>query len=83
MARKLAAGIWMNGRSWPVWHYHELPEGVRPAVPADLQRYGTPVLYQVRIGPDAGGWYTDFVRKATQPILLQMLREDAPVYVKG
>ncbi len=83
MANKLAAGIWMNGRSWPVWHYRELPEGVRPAVPADLQRYGTPVLYQVRIGPDAGDYYTDFVRKATQPALLQMLDDGDAVYVKG
>lgn len=71
----------MNGRSWPVWHYRELPGGVRPAVPADLQRYGTPVLYQVRIGPDAGGWYTDFVRKATVGPLLQRIKFGLPVYV--
>lgn len=82
MANKLAAGIWMNGRSWPVWHYRELPEGVRPAVPADLRRYGTPVLYQVRIGPDAGDYYTDFVRTSTRPVLLQMLQTGVPLYVK-
>ena len=41
MATKLAFGIWMNGRSWPVWHYRELPDGVRPATFADLRRYGT------------------------------------------
>lgn len=72
----------MNGRSWPVWHYRELPEGVRPAVPADLQRYGTPVLYQVRIGPDAGDYYTDFVRTSTRPVFLQLLQEGVPLYVK-
>ena len=82
MASRLAAGIWMNGRSWPVWHYKELPEGVRPAVPADLQRYGTPVLYQVRIGPDAGDYYTDFVRKATQRTLQLILLQGGTVYVK-
>lgn len=82
MANKLAAGIWMNGRSWPVWHYRELPEGVRPAVPADLQRYGTPVLYQVRIGPDAGDYYADFVRTSTRSVLLRMLQEGVPLYVK-
>lgn len=71
----------MNGRSWPVWHYRELPEGVRPAVPADLRRYGTPVLYQVRIGPDAGDYYTDFVRKATVGPLLQRIKLGLPVYV--
>lgn len=82
MANKLGIGIWMSGRSWPVWHYRELPEGVRLATAADLRRYGTPVLYQVRIGPDAGDWYTDFVRPATWHALLTMLQVGVAVYAR-
>lgn len=80
--RRLDLHISMGGRSWPVWVYSAVPEGVRPATRAELLCYGTPVLYQVRIGPDAGNYYTDFVRKTTQPVLLQMLREGTPVYMK-
>jgi len=72
----------MAGRSWPVWHYEVLPEGVRPATRADLQRHGTPVLYQVRLGPDAGGWYTDFVRPATRYTLEMMLEAGVMIFVK-
>ena len=82
MANKLDFGIWMGGRSWPVWHYRELPDGVRPACLQDLQRDGTPVIFRVRIGPHAGEWYTDLVRPASRPALLQMLHDGHPLYVR-
>ena len=77
--RLLDLCIWMGGRSWPVWVYSAVPEGVRLATAADLYD-GRPVLYQVRIGPDAGDYYTDFVRPATYPALLQVQR--FPVYAR-
>lgn len=81
MPRKADICIWMGGRSWTVWVYDSVPEGVRPAVPADLQRYGTPVLYQVRIGPDAGKYYQDYVRPSTYQVLLRMLQDGVPVFI--
>lgn len=71
----------MAGRSWTVWVYGSIPEGVRLATILDL-RPGRPVLYQARIGPDAGSWYQDWVRRTTIEPLRQMIREGLPVYVK-
>ena len=65
----------------PVWCYESVPESVRPAEARDLWP-GRPVLYQVRIGPDAGKYYQDYVRASTREILLQMLRDGVSVYVK-
>ena len=41
-----------------------------------------PVLYQVRIGPDAGKYYQDYVRPTAIDPLMQMIRQGLPVYVK-
>lgn len=82
MAHKLDPGIWMNGRSRPIWHYTELPEGLRPASLSDLS-YGTPVLYRVLIGPDAGDFYTDFVRESTREALQARIRAGILVYVRA
>lgn len=71
----------MGGRSLPLWCYESVPEGVRPAEARDLWP-GRGVLYQVRIGPDAGKYYQDYVRASTREILLQMLQEGVMVYVK-
>lgn len=71
----------MAGRSWTVWVYDSVPEGVRLATLQDL-RPGRPVLYQARIGPDAGSWYQDWVRPTTIEPLRQMIREGLPLYVK-
>ncbi|MCR5352389.1 MAG: hypothetical protein K6E35_07875 [Bacteroidales bacterium] len=82
MAEKLSIGIWLNGRSYPIWRYEILPEGVRQATSSDLTKIGTPVLYQVFHGPDAGSWYTDIVRPATQYLLGEKLASGCEVYVK-
>lgn len=81
MARKLDISVWMGGRSLSLWCYESVPAGVRPAAARDLWP-GRPVLYQVRIGPDAGKYYQDYVRSTTREILLQLLSGGVPVYVK-
>ena len=70
----------MGGRSLAVWVYDTVPEGVRLATLRDLQP-GRPVLYQVRIGPDAGKYYQDYVRPSTYQVLLRMLQDGVPVFI--
>lgn len=81
MPRRLDISVWMDGRSRAVWCYESVPEGVRPATVRDLWP-GRPVLYQVRIGPDDGKYYQDYVRPSTYQVLLQMLQDGIPVFVK-
>lgn len=74
--------LWMGGRSWPVWLYDELPEGVRPARLSDLWN-GRPVLYRVLVGPNEGRWASDFVAPSTRAALEARIRDgDGSVYVK-
>lgn len=72
----------MGGRSLAVWVYDSVPEGVRLASPQDL-RPGRPVLYQARIGPDAGSWYQDWVRPTTIEPLRRMIQLGTLVYVSA
>ncbi len=81
-AEKLQIAIWFNGRSYPIYRYEAPPADVRPATVVDLARYGTPVLYEVSLGPDAGSWYTDIVRPATRQLLEGKVRRGCTVYVK-
>lgn len=78
--RKLGIGVWMGGRSLPIWCYDAVPEGVRPATLQDLWP-GRPVLFQVRIGPDAGSWYQDYVRPTTIEPLRRRIQLGTSVYV--
>lgn len=72
--------IWMGGKSWPVWYYDEVPEGMRLARKTDLVM-GRPVLYKVHLGPYIGMWGTEFVRISTLGVLMRLV-EDNEVYVK-
>ncbi len=81
MATKLDLCVWLGGRSLPVWCYDSVPPGVRPARASDL-RPGMPVLYLVRVGPDAGKYYQDYVRPTTIEPLRQRIRA-GEVYVKS
>jgi len=81
MTTKLDICVWMGGRSLPVWRYDSIPAGVRPARLSDLLP-GTPVLHLVRIGPDAGKYYQDYVRPSTIEPLRQRIRA-GEVYVKS
>lgn len=81
MAAKLDISVWLGGRSLPVWRYDSVPPGVRPARASDL-RPGMPVLYLVRIGPDAGKYYQDYVRPSTIEPLRSRIRSGEEVYVK-
>lgn len=69
------------GRHLPLWHYKKIPDGMRPGTRKDLYK-GRPFLYRVRIGPDAGDWYTDYIRTSTIDAVMQMLEDGEPVYVK-
>ena len=48
-----------NGRSFPVWKYDEVPEGMRLAAYRDLW-YGRQVLFQLQLGADAGKYFIGF-----------------------
>ncbi len=78
---KIGLCISFRGKSWPVWKYETVPEGMRLAKSSDLYN-GRPVLYKVRIGPNAGAYYTDFVRASTRDVLLDMIERGVEVYVK-
>lgn len=82
MATKLDLCVWLGGRSLPVWRYDSVPPGVRPARASDL-RPGMPVLYLVRVGPDAGKYYQDYVRPTTIEPLRQRIHAGEEVYVKN
>ncbi len=81
-AEKLEFGIHYNGQSYSVWHYKEVPEGMRPAKLQDLI-WRKLVLYQVRIGPHKGEYYTDIVRPKTIDILRDMINSGHPIFVKS
>lgn len=71
------------GRHFPVWHYREIPTGMRPAIYSDIQP-GNKVLYQVRIGPHKGEYYTAIVTQgARMEILRHYVKSGIPVYVKS
>ena len=78
---KLEFGQLFDGRSHPLWHYKEVPPGMRPATLRDL-RYGRPVLYQVQIGPDAGEYYSGWYAGNSVEPLKDYIRRGVPVYVK-
>lgn len=79
--RKADICIWMGGRSLAVWVYDKVPDDARPATLRDLWP-DRPVLFQVRIGPDVGSWYQDYVRPTTIGPLQQRIRDGQSVYVK-
>lgn len=79
--QKLDIGIAWNNQVYDIWHYKEVPPGMRPAELQDLV-WRRQVLYQVQIGPDRGDYYTDIVRPTTINILREMVRTGHPLYVK-
>ncbi len=70
-----------NGRSFPVWKYDGVPDGMRLATVRDLW-YGRQVLFQLQLGEDAGKYCTSIVRGATVEILKEYIRTGVPIYVK-
>jgi len=78
----LEIGQWFNDRSHQIWHYFDVPPGMRRARLYDLY-IGRQVLYQVQIGPHKGDYYTAFyVGNAVEP-LREKVKSGVPVYVKG
>ncbi len=73
--------IWMGGRSWAVWYYDEVPEGMRPAALRDLFP-GRAVLYRVRLGHYEGKWASDFVRPSTRVALYERIRAGEEIFIK-
>jgi hypothetical protein len=80
-AKKMDFGVWFDGASHPVWHYREVPPGMRPATLRDLYP-GRPVLYQIQLGSDAGTYLTDYVTRTTYPILRHYIQSGRKVFVK-
>jgi hypothetical protein len=79
---KLEIGQYAFGRHFDVWCYQSVPEGMRLAEVSDLVP-GRMVLYKVRIGPDAGSYYTSVVTAKNHWVFLYDVAHDWPVYVKN
>ena len=69
------------GVSRPIWVYDEVPPGMRPAKPEDLT-IGCPVLHIVRVGPDAGKYYSAYITQTNRRILSSMLASGLPVFIQ-
>lgn len=69
------------GKSCPLWHYRHRPKGLHQAKVSELRK-GMPVLYRVELGPDAGNWYSDYVRESTYKPLCRMIAEGKDVLIK-
>lgn len=80
-AEKLEFGQWFDGRSHPIWHYKEVPDGMRPATLYDLYP-GRPVLHQVQIGPDKGDYYACYYAGSFCQPIREQIKRGMPVYVK-
>jgi hypothetical protein len=78
---KLDFGIWFDNKSHPIWHYDEVPEGMRLASISDLY-YRRPVLHLATSGPYEGDYLTDYVGPGTYYIFKNMIEIGIPVYVK-
>lgn len=81
MPEKLEFGHWFGGRRHDLWKYDEVPSGMRLATLRDLYP-GRPVLYQCRLGPDTGKWYTGYFAGCSVEPLRWMVTTGIPVYVK-
>jgi hypothetical protein len=79
---KLEIGQYAFNRHYDVWCYKSVPEGMRPATAADIT-FGRMLLYKVRIGPDAGSYYTSVVTAKNHWVFLYDVAHDWPVYVKN
>jgi hypothetical protein len=79
---KLEIGQYAFNRHYDVWFYKSVPEGMRPAESSDIV-LGRMVLYKVRIGPDAGSYYTSVITANNQWVFLYDVTHSWPVYVKN
>lgn len=78
---RLEFGLWFDGKSHPIWHYKEVPEGMRIATLKDMY-YGRPFLAEVLLGPHKGDYYTGYyVGKEVAPVRYR-ITHGMPVYIK-
>jgi hypothetical protein len=78
---KLSFGQFAFGRHYDIWCYPSIPSGMRLATRSDLC-LGRIVLYKVRIGPDAGKYYTNIVTTNSIDIFKYDVDTGWPVYVR-
>lgn len=78
---KLSLGQFAFGRHYDTWCYPSVPEGMRLATRSDIF-LGRMVLYKVRIGPDAGKYYTNIVTTNSIDIFKYDVDTGWPVYVR-
>ena len=79
--RKLDISISFGARSVPVWVYDSLPPGMVPATLPDLLP-GRPLLHLVRVGPDAGKYYSCIYYGSYVAPIREAVRRGGIVYVK-
>lgn len=76
---KLEIGVWMNGKSNPIWVYDKVPEGMRPITSLRELWYGRAFLYPSQLSP--GEYITDYMRETDAEAVNWMFSHGIPMYV--
>ena len=77
---KLEFGVWMNGRSLPIWVYDKIPSGMKRVTSIRELWYGRPFLFSSQLFPDK--FITGYMRDSVVESVQYMLSHDIPMYVK-
>lgn len=78
---QLEFGIWMYGRSFPVWEYDHLPSGMKRVTSIYELRFGRPFLFESRLVP--GKFLTSYMRDSILKTVKNMLKDNVAIYVKS
>lgn len=76
---KLEIGVWMNGKSFPIWVYDKVPEGMRPIKDLRELWYGRAFLYPSQLSP--GEYLVDYMRETDVEAVNYMWAHGIPMYV--
>ena len=77
---KLDFGVWLNGRSMPIWVYDHVPNGMSRVTSLRQLWYGRPFLFASQLKP--GTYMTSYMRDTVIEPVKYMLSHDIPIYVK-
>lgn len=76
---KLEIGVWMNGKSYPIWVYDKVPDGMRRITSLRELWYGRAFLYPSQLTP--GIFLVDYMRETCKEAVNSMWNHDIPMYV--
>lgn len=70
-----------NGRSFPVWAYDKVPEGMRRATSMRDFYYGRVFLYRASLC-DSGEYLTEIFRSSVKEAVARFLKDGTEIWVK-